>query len=769
MRRLVFPEAGVPLRGAPDDEQASSLQGSRSAQVMQLELPKAMLDELVKSARGGKATANITIQFGRTPTLHCGNKSHIIATTSEKFRHELYATSTSNGGRGLSFTGIVTHTLEVRSPEKNVADLDDPATLELMSKMAEIENQKQAKTSIYVKDSSKLPPARKIRAHEVNKSSNRQLLNKGRSSLFPNSMGRSTTTSPASRSPLLMPVTSAPTSIPTSHQLKTPKLEALRMPLIHLLAIGPNTLKYLSRKTGGSVEDCQLLLQKLGKEARSGRGNWVLTDRTYKELDVWNFRYPSDADRKSAIDNAISAFDRLRLGREDKQWQLLLPRKERGKGKVLSRLGAGRKAEPQGNKAQDPVEDSVSTSRAGTDGEEMARSTSQQPTKKRVSEREAMAKRLLSKNPPKKAKAPAKVTQKKITKPTKKEPSAVSSKIKSAKFVEDSDSDIEMEDAPAEKSSNASRPGIEKARTNGSVTLASKPPKAATKIKILPPKSSRVAAKTSNPPPQATSSTTTPRTSGDMPKFSKISGTTKPSPPSAKSSPLSSKTSPQSSKTSPQATPKPSPQYPMKALPQAMGTSSRQSIKGNSPRKPSPLGASPPANASDFDSAPSIPSTASSPLSSQASKGQSTPTPGPIRKSIEKRSNGDRLPTPSTRPASHNRLAPQLGQPLKRKADEIDRHDPKKQSHPNQRPAESNKRRQVQATRPPPMSDSSVSPPSYTIEMAQRFKKIYRDYLRLHEELSLTDNPPADKVKEITSMHTRLSHMKMEISTTAVS
>src|SRR3954451_22696768 len=67
MRQLVFPGAGVPLRGAPDDEHASSLQGSGSAQVMQLELPKAILDELVKSARGGKAAADITIQFGRTP------------------------------------------------------------------------------------------------------------------------------------------------------------------------------------------------------------------------------------------------------------------------------------------------------------------------------------------------------------------------------------------------------------------------------------------------------------------------------------------------------------------------------------------------------------------------------------------------------------------------------------------------------------------------------------------------------------------------------
>jgi hypothetical protein len=76
-------------------------------------------------------------------TLHYGNKSRIVAPTSEKFRHELY---TSNGDKGLSFAGLCTHSLEVRMPEKNNADFDDSAVLVLKSKMAEIENQKQAKT-----------------------------------------------------------------------------------------------------------------------------------------------------------------------------------------------------------------------------------------------------------------------------------------------------------------------------------------------------------------------------------------------------------------------------------------------------------------------------------------------------------------------------------------------------------------------------------------------------------------------------------------------
>ncbi|KAH0542140.1 hypothetical protein FGG08_003440 [Glutinoglossum americanum] len=767
MPQLVVPETGASLHGAPDVEQASSLQGSKRAQVMQLNVPEAILDELVKSARGGKTATNISIQFGKSPTLHYGSKSRMVDSTPEKFIHELYTASTSDGSNRLSFAGILTHKLVVRMPERTATDGVDSAVLELQSKMAALENEKQSKTSIYVKDGSKLPPARRIRAHEVNRNST-QLLNKGRSSLFPNSIARSSTTSPASRSPSLMPATSAPTSAPTSQQLKAPRIEALRTPLIHLLALRPTTLKHLSRKTGCSVEDCKSLLQKVGKEARSGNGSWELTDRTYKELDVWNFRYPSESDRKSAIDNAISAFDRLRLGREDKLWQLLLPRKERGKGKFLSKLGAARKAETP-SKPQDSIEDAADshtmpTSRVGTDGEEMAKPTpQQQATKKKVSEREAVAKRLLSKNPSKKVKAPVKVAPKKITKSTKKsETGAAASKIKSAEFVEDSDSDIEMENAPPTTSTNAARVQSEKASTSSSAPPASsKLLKAQVNPKTLSSRPIKDDVKTSNPTPQAANSKSTQRSSKDKPKVTKLS-------------PPSTKPSPQSIKTSPQATPKLPPQQFSKPLPQQKIASPRPSLKerlDNSPRKPSPLGASPPENASDFDSAPSIPSTLSSPSGSQGSKGQSTPTPGPIKKYIENHTNGDRLLAPTAKPVPNpSQSTPRSKQALKRKADEIDPHDTSRQSDTNQRSeGRGNKRHQTEAS-PPSISESSESPPPhdyYTIERARRFKSIHRRYERLYQEISLMPvggEPPADKIKELTNMHSKLKSLKVEIS-----
>ncbi|KAH0548561.1 hypothetical protein GP486_007895 [Trichoglossum hirsutum] len=792
MPQLVFPETGVSLHGAPDDEQASLPSRGKPVQVMQLDVPEVILDELVKSARGSKMATNIAIHFGRSPTLHYGNKSRMASSTLEKFRHELYTASTPDSDGELSFAGLLTHKIEVRMPERSATDSVDSAVLELQSKMDALKKEKQSKTSIYVKDGSKLPPARKIRAHEVNRSSIK-LLNKGRSGLFPSSAARSSTTSPAApSSPLLMAATSAPTSVPTLQQLQNPTLQALRTPLIHLLALGPTTLKSLSRKTRCSMEDCKVLLQKVGKEAKSGNGDWELTDRTYKELDVWNFPYPSGDDRKSAIDNAISAFDRLRLGREDKLWQLLLPRKERGKGKVLSRLGTARKQEtPSNRKSQDPAEDgagslATSTSRAGTDVEEAARSTPQQhATKRKVSEREAMAKRLLSKNPSKKVKAPVKSTQKKITKSTKKaETSTAASRIKSAEFVEDSDSDVEMEDAPTGKATittTTTATDVARSKSEGlSASNSVTPPeparlsKAQANSKNLPSKQSKDAAKASGRSlPQAAAvsdrSKTALRASKDTPAKPSTSPptttTTRPSPPSTKTS-----------------TPKPPlQQQAMKAIAQPIGASPRPSFKeklDNSPRKPSPLGASPPANASDPDPVPSIPSTSTSPPSSQASKGQSTPTPLPNKKSAEKRSNGDRPSIASVKPAARSMTQPQ--QSLKRKADEIDRRNSDRQNQLGQRREESNKRRQVQA-HPTSISESgggggnsssssSVSPPPhdyYMIEKARRFKKIYRRYERLYRELSHIsddDDPPADKIKEITSMHNKLKSLKMEIS-----
>lgn len=128
----------------------------------------------------------------------------------------------------------------------------------------------------------------------------------------------------------------APTSVPTSEdEVKT---QAMKTAVIHLLAMRPCKSEEIMKKTNIPKSDLDSILQKVGKLSE---GKWQLSDRAYRELDVWKFGYTSQDDRQAAIDNAVKAYDRMRLGKEEKLWQLLLPKEERDKGKVLSRLHLG--------------------------------------------------------------------------------------------------------------------------------------------------------------------------------------------------------------------------------------------------------------------------------------------------------------------------------------------------------------------------------------------------------------------------------------------
>ena len=114
--------------------------------------------------------------------------------------------------------------------------------------------------------------------------------------------------------------------------------KALRFVLLHLLAIKSLSLKAIIQQTRSNREDCLDVLRKIGKQASPTTDEWQLTEKAYKELDVWAFRYPSQELRQTVIDNAIRVYDRLRISPEDQQWQILLPKHDRGKGVILSKL-----------------------------------------------------------------------------------------------------------------------------------------------------------------------------------------------------------------------------------------------------------------------------------------------------------------------------------------------------------------------------------------------------------------------------------------------
>lgn len=252
-----------------------------------------------------------------------------------------------------------------------------------------------------------------------------------------------------------------PTSIPLSQQ-QAEQAKAIRKPVIHLLAAEPLSEKEIRAKIDNEgQEELMAALMKVS-DLNEATKKWELRKSFFKELDVWTFDYATSGDRQRAIDNAVKQYDKMRLGVSEPQWEKLLERSERGTGKCLSKLQAQIAAGPvaRGPKINvQKAEDSGRDTPNGDDdvftdkkvsklkGENMARSPSQPPTSKakKTNEKEAQAKRLLSKNP---AKSAPKST------PVKKAPAPkAGTKVLSSEFVNDSDEedDYLVQTKPAPK------------------------------------------------------------------------------------------------------------------------------------------------------------------------------------------------------------------------------------------------------------------------------------------------------------------------------
>lgn len=288
------------------------------------------------------------------------------------------------------------------------------------------------------------------------------------------------------------------TSAPNDQNLRR---QAMKTPIVHLLAMKPTSTEDIIRTTHIPKSDLEAVVSKIAQHVD---GKWKLLDRAYKDLHVWEFGYRTQEDRQMAIDNAIRAYDRTRVGKEENTWQLLLPKEERGKGKVLSKLHL---SAPQPNRGTTPShmpsplmdvsEDEKPISLANTP--RSGQSGTPKPTVAKSAGSDMM-KRLLAKDP-KKARAAEEAKEKKKRnretaasdregRPAKKQkpvtstskPAAASStnvkassKIKSAELVHSSDDDDEegeVKDSP---------PPPAPSRLSKPVAPATVKPKAATR------------------------------------------------------------------------------------------------------------------------------------------------------------------------------------------------------------------------------------------------------------------------------------------------
>lgn len=343
-----------------------------------------------------------------------------------------------------------------------------------------------------------------------------------------------------------------------------------RVTLVHELAVMDRTTDYLKNKWTGKEEDFRPTLEKMADLNDSKK--WTMKKSCWKELDVWKYDYDSQDDRQTAIDNAVRQYDKQRLSSSEVEWQRLLPKEERGKGKCLSRLQANLAKGPaqaapkikvDGSGPKDDT-DGAENDKPKNGGESMSRSnsTSSRTKSNKPSAQEAQTKRLLGNS--KSAAAAPKPS------PTKAKPARKTEKRElSAAIIENSDSS--GDEPPIMKP----KPVPAKANKAKDTVIVNTRPSAPAREPVKKPPVKRPREES-----DSSSSSGTPLSKRIKPKQPL---------PAPGSRPLATKSSQQS-----QA--------------RAASTSFRSKNTNNtSPTKSSPLASSPPTNASDLDEEPPMP------------------------------------------------------------------------------------------------------------------------------------------------------------------
>ena len=681
MAILSIPSSGLSL----SSKDQSGLKDSPQ-QVIRLDLIESKTKEILAAL---KSKSKVVLQTGKQAALQYGDKKLVLQASSDSFPSDLYVKHKDNE-KEVYFSGKLSHILEIQKA-REATEKADEALATLQNSLKAMKEQSASKQTSIVQSTDDL----KLLNRKDHKPS--LLLGAGfRKDHLLGGVSRSTPSTPfmsASRSP-----NHGPTSAPLQPGGFGPsnkdrvRLEAIKIPLIHLLAIRPLSAKMIVEKLRAPKEDCDRLLAKYAQDSVRNVGKKELKEKTYKELDVWKFPYQNEDDRKAAIDRAIQAFDRTRIDKNGALWQMLLAPSERGKGKILSRLNLNRGVASQHLKPE----------RVDSKGETSDIEGSKSPQKRPMGLKKAPEKKSSTDSASKpKQKALSPIVEKK------RETSSIRAakpggKFKSSERIEDSDEEAEDADVIPAKSK-----ATVKKQTHSSTPLHS------------PQR------RTLSPKKQLHKST-----------LSSSSG----------------------SDSSDNQTSNHSLKAPTKE--QTPGHSTRPR-HGSSPQKPSPLGSSPPANSTDFDSSSSSKQSQSSAPSSPPSS-----TDMPIAKQkyspIIKETNRD---------VSRGRAT------LKRKSDDMEPESPAKRHQPNgvstdklsngvkrsmERPKPERK-----ATDSDTSTASEKGPPAReeVVDEAKRFQLYYKKYKDLHEKLNSKPEKERDPrdMDALLSMHSRLKEMKAEI------
>ncbi|KAG6108794.1 hypothetical protein E4U13_006302 [Claviceps humidiphila] len=608
---LNIPQVGVHLRSTGVDEEYDL-----PSQGFVLTLNDDIVEQLMRSH---EREENIEIQLGKTPTLLYGSHSFQIprddqgadgrlagldlyltkpfqsSRTAERVPSSAYLfnkTPSPRTATGPKKAAAQTSKREATSASKEVATKKKPAVSSRAASSTSLKSDIET-----LQNGLAAHDAARDRARVVGKLPTG---GKGRGKLLCNSYVPSASKA-MSTSPAVKP-TSAP-QITATQQVMERKKEQ-RSILVHELALAAQTTEQLKSKWTGKDEDFQSTLEKTAQYDAASR-KWTMKQPWWKELNVWNYNYATQDDRQTVIDNAVRQYDRLRLSASEKEWQLLLPKAERGKGKCLSRLQANiAKGPPQqasktkvhktddtrGTK-DDAAAGSPNGDKPKAGGESLSQSkASSLPAKaKKSTGQETQPKKLLSN-------ARSKTTAAKTSPPKPKQPSAKvvdknDKRVLSAAIVENSDSS--EGEAPAAKSKPAAR------KAKDTVVVATRPSAASRE-----PAKKQQAVKRPRDDSDSSSSSGTP--------LSKRIKATKQALPAPKPRAQATKATSRS-----QAARLPSSAYGSKN-------------KSTCPRKSSPLASSPPTNASDLEDEETPPAS-----NKRKAEVEGKPTTGSKRRAVE--------------------------------------------------------------------------------------------------------------------------------------
>ena len=719
-------EEGVVVRhGSKHDTKSKH---TEPTQVFRLDLIESVTKDVLRSLRNNE---QVRLRCGKKPTVQLGKKTIHLESSIDQYPSEIFTKSADNASP-LYFSGRSSHRLEARKAEKAIAKTDEAlATLENTLKSIQ-EERASNETSLKeeglkkgVKPSPLLGQTSALRKEH-----------------FLGSLNRSTPGSPflsASFSPRLGP-TSAPLAPGISARDRV-RLDAIRIPLVHLLAVRPITPKSICNMLHANKDDIDKLLDKVSWESKAEEGKRELKEKLYRELVVWQFPYRSQDDRQLAIDHAIQAYDRMRVEKKDPLWQLLLPVDERGKGKLLSKLNFDKPAP------------SHATPKPGDDGNESKTETERDPTKKRskkdtdtvVVEKARKDKSASSKLP---SKGEAGATLKRRDKDQSKS-AKVEGKFKSAERIIDSDDEASAADHILVKPKKQDTP-------SGSVTKRK-------------PEHEKLKSVKSQLPSASPLPTASPKKAIHKSSLSSVSSS---------SSNSSGNERPVSTASNSSHSLKPQSQH---QKPDSSGSRiSPRPRHDSSPQKPSPLGSSPPTSSTDADnsssskasnqsSAPSSPSSSTdmpqtragnkySPIISDKSRNVSrgrSPGANPAKRKA--------APTEDERPAKRHQQQQQDSRPrsshLKPPTNGTSEHIAVKS--PAERPAgpiRTDSERSSSPEKPGPKRDDIV-------EDARRFQKYYKKYKDLHDKIEQTAEKDRDDkdMDDLWRMHKRLKEMKADI------